>query len=352
MSGTKFSPCMNRRALLKAGAGGAAVAAFGPGLTLVAGGAHAADTVVIQYDWLMSNGQIGDVVAVARGHFEEAGLAVEFSPGGPNSATVPPVVSGAAQLGQFSETPQLFAARASGVPVKIIACGFRTGPYALTSKPDSPIRTVADLKGKKIGIQPTARFVMDALCAKNGIDINDMTIVNVGFDKAPLVRGEVDAIGGWITNTQALSVVGDDRVDVLLSELGLKSYANVYFATDEAVAGNAELLAKFIGAVAKGWEWVHGNPEGAVETLVAAYPEIDKDWELKTIDLINRLSFDADTARDGWASFDPASLEEQLALYDAVGQYPNGRPKLEEVHTTAILEMTAGARPKLDRPGA
>lgn len=349
MSGNIFRPNLNRRAFLKAGA---AVAAFGPGMQLFAGGANAADKVVIQYDWLMSNGQIGDVVALAKGHFEEAGIAVEFSPGGPNSSTVPPVISGAAQLGQFSETPQLFAARASGVPVKIIACGFRTGPYALTSKPGKPIRTVADLKGKKIGIQPTARFVMDALAAKNGINVNDMTIINVGFDKGPLVRDEVDAIGGWITNTQALSVVGDDRIDVLLSELGLKSYANVYFATDTAVAENAELLAKFIGAVGKGWEFVHGNPEAAVDVLVTAHPEIDKSWELKTIGLVNRLSFDDDTARDGWATFDPASLEEQIAIYDAVGQYPNGRPKLEDVHTTAILEMTAATRPKLGRPGA
>jgi NitT/TauT family transport system substrate-binding protein len=347
MSGNIFIPSISRRTFLRAGA---ALAAFGPGMQLFSGDAHAADKVVIQFDWLISNGQIGDVVALSKGYFEEAGLAVEFSPGGPNSATVPPVISGSAQLGQFSETPQLYAARASGVPVKIFACGFRTGPYALTSKPGNAIRTVADLKGKKIGIQPTARFAMDAVAAKNGIDINDMTIINVGFDKAPLVRGEVDAIGGWITNTQALSVVGEDRVDVLLSDLGLKSYANVYFATDAALDQNPELLARYLRAAAKGWEWTHANPQAAVETLVEAQPEIDKEWELKTIDLINRLSFDADTARDGWATFDPASIEEQIAIFDEIGQYPSGRPALEDVQTTAILEMTAADRPKLDRP--
>ena len=89
--------------------------------------AKAAAKVIIKYDWLMSNGQIGDIMAVQNGYFKEAGLDVEFSPGGPNSATVPPVVSGQATLGQFSESTQLVAARASGVPVKIIACGFRIG---------------------------------------------------------------------------------------------------------------------------------------------------------------------------------------------------------------------------------
>lgn len=344
---TLARPALSRRGFLQRGA---ALAALAPGMTLIAGGARASDRVVVQYDWLMSNGQIGDIVAVANGYFEEAGLAVEFSPGGPNSATVPPVITGAANLGQFSETPQLFAARASGVPVKMIACGFRTGPYALTSMPDNAIRSVEDLVGKRLGIQPTARFVIEALAALHGIPTDDLTIINVGFDKAPLLRGEVDAIGGWITNTAALSVVGEDRVDTLLSALGLQSYANVYFATDAGLERDPELLARFLGAVSRGWGWTHANPEEAVRTAVAAYPELDPEWELRTIDLVNRLSFDANTARDGWGTFDPASLEAQIALYDEIGQYPSGRPALEDVHTLDILERTADIRPKLDAP--
>ncbi len=335
---------IDRRTLLKA-------AAFAPGLNLfLTPGAKAAGKVVIQYDWLISNGQIGDVIAVQNGYFKEAGLDVSFSPGGPNAATVPPVVSGSAQLGQFSETPQLYAARAGGVPVKLIACGFRTGPYALTSKPGKPLRTAADLKGMKIGIQPTARFVIDAIAAKNGIDIKDLTVVNVGFDKAPLVRGEVDAIGGWITNTQALSVVGEDRIDLLVRDLGIASYANVYFASDAALARDPATLAKFIGAVAKGWAWVHANPQEAVKKLVAAYPDLDLGWEQKTIDLVLKLSFDAATAKDGWGTFDPKSIEDQIALLDRVGQYPNGRPKAEDCYTTRILEMSQAERARLGAP--
>jgi NitT/TauT family transport system substrate-binding protein len=349
MSGNK--PSIDRRLFMKTGIAG--LAAFSPGMQLILGEeAKAAGKVVIQYDWLISNGQIGDVIALENGYFEEAGLEVEFSPGGPNAATVPPVVSGAALLGQFSETPQLFSARASGVPIKILACGYRTGPYALTSKPAKPLRTVADLKGMRIGIQPTARFVIDAIAARNGIDINELTVVNVGFDKAPLMRGEVDAIGGWITNTQALSVVGDDRIDLLTRDLGLSSYADVYFATDSAIEKDAETLAKFIGAVGKGWGWTHANPQEAVKKLVASRPELSLEWEQKTIDLVLKLSFDADTARDGWGTFDPKSIGEQIALFDKIGQYPNGAPKAEDVYTTKILELSAAARPKLNAPGA
>ena len=147
-----------------------------------------------------------------------------------------------------------------------------------------------------------------------------------------------------------LSVIGDDRIDLLVSDLGLPAYADVYFATDDAVASNGETLAKFIGAVAKGWGWTHSNPQEAVKKAVAAFPNMDLDWELKTIDLVLRMSFDGDTERDGWGTFDPASLEEQISIYDQINQYPDGRPKLEDVYTSKILEMTVADRPKLNAP--
>ena len=141
--------------------------------------------------------------------------------------------------------------------------------------------------------------------------------------------------------------MGPERIDLLVSDLGLPSYANAYFATDEAIEKNADVLAKFIGAVAKGWEWTKNNPEEAVRKTVEAYPDLSLEWELKTIDLILKLSFDQATAKDGWGTFDPASIERQIALYDKLGQYQGGRPKLEDVYTTKILEMTKDTRPKL-----
>jgi NitT/TauT family transport system substrate-binding protein len=334
-----------RRRFLKHSALG--LAAAGTGLSLFAPQrAGAAAKVVIKYDWLMSNGQIGDVVAAKQGFFQAEGLDVEFSPGGPNSATVPPVVTGQALMGQFSDSAQLLLARSSGVPVKILACGFRMAPFAFYSLPKAPIRTVSDMIGKRIGIQPTARFVLDAILEKNQIDPAKLTITNIGFDMTPLTTGQVDAVTGWITNTQALAVIGPDRIDLMMKDTGLPSYANVYFATDDALAGSSEDIAKVMRAIAKGWAWTHDHPEEAVKLTVEAYPQLDLAVELQTVRRILQLSFDADTAKNGWGSFDPAAVQEQISIYDKVGQFKSGAPKLEDCITTKILEMTAGERPK------
>jgi len=336
----------DRRSVLKGGAFILAAAAAGMSV-FVPRKAGAAAKVVVKYDWLMGNGQIGDIVAVKQGLFQAEGLDVEFSPGGPNSATVPPVVTGDAALGQFSDSAQLLLARSSGVPVKIMACGFRMAPFAFYSLPKAPIRSVKDMVGKRIGIQPTARFVLDAILEKNGIDPSSLTITNIGFDMTPLTTGQVDAVTGWITNTQALSIIGPDRIDLMMKDTGLPSYANVYFATDEAIAGNADTLAKVMRAIAKGWAWTHAHPEEAVKLTVEAYPQLDLATELKTVPRILSLSFDASTGKDGWGAFDPAALQEQIAVYDKIGQFKAGAPKLEDCYTSKILELTASDRPKL-----
>ena len=42
-----------------------------------------------------------------------------------------------------------------------------------------------------------------------------------------------------------------------------------------------------------------------------------------------------------------AALQEQIAVYDKIGQFKAGAPKLEDCYTSKILEMTASDRPKI-----
>ena len=336
-----------RRELLTSATLTLAAMSGGSLLFLPKSGSAAPAKVLIQYDWLMSNGQIGDIVALHKGFYEAEGLEVAFSPGGPNSATVPPVVTGQAALGQFSDSAQLLLARSAGVPVKIIACGFRQAPFAFYSLPRAPIRTVKDMVGKRIGIQPTARYVLDAILVKHQIDPSSLEITNIGFDMTPLVAGEVDAVTGWITNTQALSVLGPDRIDLTMQQAGMPSYANVYFATDDALADHADTLTSFIAATGKGWGWSHANQAEAVDLTVDAYPQLDRAIEHATMDKVMALSFDDATAKNGWGWFDPASVGQQIEIYNSIDQFQGNPPTVEDSTSTAILDATVRTRPAI-----
>ena len=336
-----FNP--SRRRMLQA----AGALAMGTAFLSVSRGSRAETTSIsVKYDWLMSNGQIGDVVAFANGYFEDVGLEVEFLPGGPNSVTVPPVTTGQALLGQFSDSGQGMLARSAGAPIKMIAAGFRQSPFAYFSLPDKPVQSVQDMVGKRIGTQPTARFVLDALLAKAGIDQSELEIMTVGFDMGPLANDQVDAITAWVTNTKALSILGPDRVTLMQWDAGLPSYANAYFTTDQALTENSEALANFIRAVAKGWTWTHDNPEASVDILVDAYPEMDRDVEKETVAKIIELSFDETTKAQGWGTFDPTIIGDQIATYESVGQFEKDVPSVDDFISTSILDATEADRPK------
>jgi len=301
----------------------------------------------VKYDWLMSNGQIGDIVALKRGFLKEQGFEVEFQPGGPNSATVPPVATGQALIGQFSSTNQAMLAAAAGVPIKIFAAGYRTAPFAYFSLPRAPVRKPEDLIGKRVGTQPTARYVTDALLKKYNIDQSRLQVINMGFDMAPLVNGQVDVVTGWVTNTRALSVIGPDRIDYMVVEAGIYNYGNAYFASNEGLEKNADAIGRFLKGVAKGWEWAYSNRQAAVDIMCDAYPQIEREIEKKTVDLVMKLSFDKDTAANGWGWFDTGRIQETAELFASVGLFKERKnPGAADFTTTRILDATRNDRPK------
>jgi NitT/TauT family transport system substrate-binding protein len=335
---------LDRRAFLTAAASsvaGGAVASFGPARG--AGGTE----LRIQYDWLIGNGQLGDIIAQQKGFFKEVGLDVAVGPGGPNAQTVPPVLAGQAQLGQLSTTSQFFTAIDAGRPLMLFANGYRYAPYAYISLPSKPIRTPQDFIGKTVAINPNGRYTFDLLMAKYGVDRSKVNVVTMGADMTPLVAGQVDAVSGFLTNTKALSVLGPDIVTLIPAKAGLPNYANAYFAAADAFEGQKESLSNFIRAVAKGWGWAFENRRAAVDIMCDAYPALDREIEYKTVDLIMSLSFDETTKEHGWGWLERERLSSQIDLFKEIGKFPSKVPAIEECATWDILKRTEDARPKL-----
>jgi len=318
------------------------------GVISVARGARAATSeVTFQLGWIMSNGQIGEVAAKSLGYFEAEGINLKFAPGGPNVDGVAVVASGSAQVGNLSSSPSLMLARAGKLPVKCFAIGYQEHPFTYFSLPKKPIRTPQDMVGKRIGTQGTARILLRALLAKHKIKESDVQVVVIGSDMLPLMTGQVDAVTGWLTNVSALRALGPDRIDMRLWDAGIQLYANLYYTTDDTLEKHADVLAAFTRAAAKGWAYAHQNPEKAVDLLVRAYPNLDRDAELDAIKPVLNFSFTKTTAAKGWGTMEPSVWETQIHVYDELQQFKGPAPKVTDVMTDSILKMTAAARPKI-----
>ncbi len=336
-----------RRGVLKAAGATLVGAALPQAIGSQAHAVAALRKVNMQLGWITGGNQIGEVVAKRLGYFADEKIEFAIQAGGPNIDGVAIVASGRYEVGQVSSSPSLMLAASQSIPVVCFAVGAQQHPYAFFSLPKAPIRTAHDMIGRKIGVQATGQILLTALLRKNGIPEDKVQKVIVGSDMTPLLTGQVDAISGWRTNTTALKVLGPDYITMRFWDQGVHLYALPYYTTADFLKSSPDALAGFLRAAGRGWAYAKENPEKAVDLLVQEYPNLIRADELAALPIMIDVEFTARTKTYGWGSFDPAVWQEQIDLFDELKQFQAGKPKLDQVVTTAIIDMTDKDRPKL-----
>jgi NitT/TauT family transport system substrate-binding protein len=334
---------VSRRTVIRAAGAGLALA----GIPRFVHAQAKTTTVNLQANWLLGDNQIGEIVAQKLGYFEEEKLNVVLQPGGPSIDGIPIVASGRWELGQTSSSPSLMLAASQKIPVQCFAAGAQEHPYAFFSLPKKPIRTPKDLIGKKVGIQATGKILLSALLKKQGIAEKDVEVITIGSEMTPVMTGQVDCVTGWITNTTALKALGGDFVVMRLWDTGVKLYALPYYATTDTIQKKPEMVASFTRALSRGWAYAWQSPEKAVDIMMKEYPNLVRPDELEAVPVLNKFTFVGPTKTKGWGTFEPAVWQEQIDLYNQLQQFSAGPPKVGDVMTTAVLDATKDARPKL-----
>ncbi|ENO84675.1 ABC transporter substrate-binding protein [Thauera linaloolentis] len=248
------------------------------------------------------------LVALAEhlGYFEE-----EFGKGGPAIEQVFFVGTGPAQnealaqgsidFGTYGGVPNVIGL-AGGIPAHIVATRRATGSgtYYLAVRSDSPYRTVADLKGKRITVQKGTnpyRSLIQLLEAQ-GLQEKDITVVNLQGPEALVAfnAGAVDAVFGGVNlliqrdqgKLRVLDGTRDFAADnsqsgVLVSGRFEKAHPDVvrrvvkillrasHWASEE---NNREALLKFVAARSVGYEYVKEDYAGSLK--VRFNPLIDE----------------------------------------------------------------------------
>lgn len=198
---------------------------------------------------------------------------LEIVPGGPNVDGVAGVAVGQSTIGQISSSPSVMLARSAGAPIKAFAAGYQKHPFAYFSRKANPIAKPQDMIGKTIAAIPTSVILLRALLAKNGISEDQVKIVNMGSDMNQLVTGQADAVCGWLTNVNALKVLGDDRVDLTLWDGGIRLYANVYYTTDDQAAKSRGPSLSLRGGFCTGMGLCPRQPGGGRRHPARSLPE-------------------------------------------------------------------------------
>jgi putative hydroxymethylpyrimidine transport system substrate-binding protein len=234
-------------------------------------GSAAGEKLTVMLDWFVNPDHGPLFVAREQGYFEQAGLQVELiAPADPNN---PPkfVAAGKADIA-ISYQPQLHVQVAQGLPLVRIGTLVSTPLNSLVVLADGPVRTLADLKGRKVGFSVGGfeDALLKAMLAQQGLTLADVTLVNVNFSLSPaLIAGQVDAVIGAFRNFELnqMDIEGRPGRAFFVEEHGVPAYDELIFvAHKDALAKPA--LVQFISAIERATNYMVNHPENSWELFV------------------------------------------------------------------------------------
>ncbi|MEV4346814.1 ABC transporter substrate-binding protein [Actinoplanes sp. NPDC049596] len=215
-------------------------------------------------------------LGVKQGFFKSEGLDVTLETAQGGAAIVPGVVSGQFQFG-FSNTTSLLLASSQGLPLKVVSAGVastgETGKDfgAVIVKKDSPIKTAADLAGKRIAVNTLKNInttTVNKVVRDAGGDPSTIKYVELGFPDiaAAVAKGDVDA--GQVVEPFLTIAAGQGDRQVVSNYAGTDPdlMVGLYFTSQQFLSKNPEVAQKFTAAMAKSLEYAssHGDEARAV----------------------------------------------------------------------------------------
>ncbi len=163
-----------------------------------------------------------------------------------------------------------FSVYANGAPIKAVGATRSDGAaQSIVVRGDSPIRTVADLRGRRVA---TARggwthYSLLRILESAGVKPSELTIVLLLPSDAAIAfrSGAVDAWSVWEPFTSLEVVQFDARV--LAHARGLTPSASLLAASDPALRDKRPQIADFVARQARGWTWARDHlPDYASST--------------------------------------------------------------------------------------
>lgn len=138
---------------------------------------------------------------------------------------------------------------------------------------DSPLKSVAELKGRKVAVTKGAgsHYLLLAALKAEGLPFKSIVpaYLTPADGRSALAGGSVEAWVAWDPFLSAAEVQAGARV--LKDGTGLSDYKRYYLASDDYAAKRADVLALLFGKLKEKGTWVKANPEAAAERLAALW---------------------------------------------------------------------------------
>ena len=266
-------------------------------IVLACGGEDEPDRVEVSLalDWFPNSNHAGIFEAIDRGYFDEEGLDVNvYTPSDP-STILQTVGVGRDDFG-ISYQPDLLQARSEDIPV-VSVMGIVQHPLnSVMALAESGIARPGDLAGKRVGHPniPANRGMLATMLAEDGLSLDDVELVDVGFNLVPaLLGGTVDAIvGAYWTHESILMELEGHEVNIMrMEEWGVPDfYELVLVVNEETLEQRAPMIDRFVRAMRRGFEAANADPQGSITTLLEAHPDtVNEELERQGVEVLKPM---------------------------------------------------------------
>lgn len=295
-------------------------------------------------------GYIPMYVAQEVGFFKQEGLDVGFLYSQGGFLAIQLVAAGKADITSNTVEP-LMLGYSKGIRAKAFYRYNTRFLFYIGVPVDSPIQTVADLRGKRIGAFSMGSAIVPVVRSQlklAGVPPEQITILPVGIGDqaaAALSSGKVDVLAMWDPAFAALETSGL-KFRYLYHPV-LKDVGNAgYFASDSFLKANPDAVRGFARAVAKGTVFAMANPEAAVRIFWRISPaarggETEKEALEKAVYQLNFIlgGFsikDSPVKKYGYIDMD--GWRRYLDLLQAEG-FLTDKPPVDEIATNAYIDF-------------
>ncbi|MEH2375511.1 aliphatic sulfonate ABC transporter substrate-binding protein [Nostoc sp.] len=216
-----------------------------------------------------SSGDIVKVRKVVEPRFKALGVTVNWvGPFAAGPQLIEALNAGKVDIGNVGETPPIFSQAATASIPEFVYIAGRTPTngtnQGIVVKANSPIKKVADLKGKKIAFQvgSNAQYLLAKALQDVGLKISDIQIVALTPSQArdAFLQDKADA---WVGGDPFLAVVQSTNttpIRILRNAAGINTLGGFYLGRRSFVTQNPGLVRVFLEEAQKAGEFAEKNP--------------------------------------------------------------------------------------------
>ena len=268
-------------------------------MSLMAGGAMAADDVTLQLKWVTQAQFAGYYVALENGYYSDEDLNVTIKPGGPDIAPTQVLAGGGADV-TVDWMPSALSAREKGLAMVNIAQPFKSSGMMLTCRKDAGVATTDDFAGKTLGVWffgnefPFLSWMSQLGISTDGGE-DGVEVLKQGFNVDPILNGQAACVSTMTYNEywQVIDagLTPEDLVLFKYEEQGVATLEDGLYVLEENLAAPAfeDKMVRFVRASMKGWKWAEENPEDAA-MIVLDYDETGAQTEAHQVRMMGEIA--------------------------------------------------------------